>query len=311
MATINLGELGATTLLRRENMIADNVTDNVALLAYLKSKGRIKNDGGGRKIVEPLIYAENGSYKWYNGLETWTIALEDVVDASQYDRALAAAFVYFSGEEKLANRGKWEAVNLVEARIKAAQATMANKWGTALYDGNPANKEIVGLNSLIAVDPTAAGTIGGIDQTSNPFWRNQVKTGALPAEMTSEMNKMYLATKRGVDAVQVIAAGYTAYEAYWEKLQAIQRITKVSKGAAGFQVLEYMGADVLADELAPAKTMFFLNLDYLSLQMPSDRRWKADTKRTVPNADYDLIPILSAGALCTSNRSLQGRIDLV
>ena len=63
MASPNLSEIITTTLRNRSGKLADNVTDNNALLSRLKQRGTIKPFSGGRTIVEVLAYADNGTYK--------------------------------------------------------------------------------------------------------------------------------------------------------------------------------------------------------------------------------------------------------
>ena len=70
MATINIGEIVATTLRNRRKKLADNVLNHNALFARLNRKGMVKPVGGGREIVEELEYAENGTSSWYSGYET-------------------------------------------------------------------------------------------------------------------------------------------------------------------------------------------------------------------------------------------------
>lgn len=54
MATINIGEIVATTLRNRRKKLADNVLNHNALFARLNRKGMVKPVGGGREIVEEL-----------------------------------------------------------------------------------------------------------------------------------------------------------------------------------------------------------------------------------------------------------------
>ena len=69
MATPNLSEIVTTTLQNRSKKIADNVTENNALLAKLQMKGRAKMLSGGREIVKELSHSENQTYKRYSGYE--------------------------------------------------------------------------------------------------------------------------------------------------------------------------------------------------------------------------------------------------
>jgi len=63
MASPNLSEIVTTTLRNRSGVLADNVSRNNALLSRLKERGRTKPFGGGRTIVEEIMYANNGTYK--------------------------------------------------------------------------------------------------------------------------------------------------------------------------------------------------------------------------------------------------------
>ena len=74
MASPNLSEIVTTTLRNRSGKLADNFTDNNALLYRFKEKNRIKLFPGGRTIVEELAYQENGTYTRYSGLTSAPLA---------------------------------------------------------------------------------------------------------------------------------------------------------------------------------------------------------------------------------------------
>ena len=52
MASPNLSEIVTTTLRNRSGKLADNVTNNNALLNRLNKKGNVKPVDGGRTIVQ-------------------------------------------------------------------------------------------------------------------------------------------------------------------------------------------------------------------------------------------------------------------
>ena len=309
--SININELVTTTLRDRNPFIADNVTNTNAFLYKLDQNGRMKT-AEGRVITEPLIYAENGTFKWYNGLETWNITVEEVVDAAEYNWKMGGGFVYLTGEEKIKNRGAAQAIDLVEARVKAAEATMKNQVGTSIYsDGTgSSSKEVGGLQLLIDDDPTSAGTIGGIDQVANTFWRNQFSAAAATtsANIRGRMNSMWLATLRGSDKVDLIMADNDMYTYYEESLQENIRYTTSKMADAGFESIKYKTADVCYDDQCPDKHMYFLNTDHLCMRYAPGRKFKVGKEREIQNADYSVWPFLFAGNLTCSNRSLQGVI---
>jgi len=310
--SINITETTAVTLRQRQKKLADNITNNNALLNRLMSKGNIKNDSGGRIITEPLMYAENSTSKWYNGLETWNITEEEVIDAAEYNRKFLAAFVYFSGEDKLSNRSKERAIDLMEARIKVAEITLKNEVASSMYsDGTgTSSKEIGGLQLLIDDDPTSAGTIGGIDQVANTFWRNQYQAAQTltSSNIRGVMNTQWLTQVRGTDKPDLLLADSIMYNYYESGLQENVRYTSTKMADAGFESIKYKTADVVYDENCPAKHMYFVNSDYLTLRCAPDRKFAVGDARTVTNADYDVIPVMFAGNLTCCNRSLQGVI---
>lgn len=55
----NLSEIVTTTLRNRSKKLADNITNNNAILRKLNSKGNVSTFSGGRTIVQELEYATN------------------------------------------------------------------------------------------------------------------------------------------------------------------------------------------------------------------------------------------------------------
>lgn len=317
MADINLGEIVATTLRRRQKKLADNITNHNALLFTLKQKGHIKNADGGRTLVEPLMYAENSNAKFYDGYETFTVTgPDDSIDAAEFDWKQLGGFATISGIEEIKNSGKYAALNLMESRIKVLQATLKNKTGTSIYsDGTGSSgKEFGGLQLLVADDPTAAGTVGGIDQVANAFWRNQIDdqsgggTSTTSSNITGLMNSMWLATVRGADKVDLLMADSIMYTHYEEYLQQFQRFANSKMANAGFESLKYKTGSVVYDDQCPAQHMYFLNTDYLYMQCSKKRKFTVGKARQIQNADYTIIPVWLAGNLTVCNRELQGLI---
>ena len=82
------------------------------------------------------------------------------------------------------------------------------------------------------------------------------------------MQDMWVETARGQDHVNLLIGGQTAYTAYWDSLQEIQRITNAESGAAGFNSLSYLDAPVIFDGDSGLNTnrLYFLNTDFLFWQ---------------------------------------------
>jgi hypothetical protein len=321
MATPNVSEIMTTTLESRTKKLADNVSENNALLNRLNKRGNVKPFSGGRVIYQELDYAENSTYKRYSGYETLNISPSEVFTAAEFDIKQAAVAISISGLEQLQNSGPEQMIDLLESRIVNAEKTMQNNFSSDLYSDGTADggKQIGGLQLLVADTPTS-GTVGGINRLNWTFWRNQsfdatTDGGAAvtAANIQSYMNTMYLRTSRGTDHSDLIIADNNYYNAYWQSLQAIQRVGDSEMADAGFQTLKFMGADVVFDGgyggAAPANHMYFLNTNYIFWRPHRDRNMvPLNPDRFAVNQDAMVKLIAVAGNLTTSNCFLQGLI---
>lgn len=312
MATINIGEIVATTLRNRQGELADNVTNHNALFMRLSKKGNIRPLDGGRTIVQELEYAENSTVAWYSGYETLNTTPQEVFDAAEYDWKQLAGTVSISGLEEVKNSGKEAIINLLDARISNLRKSLRNTASTAIYaDGTGSSgKELGGLQLLIDDDPTASATVGGINQNTYSFWRNQYSASAATSSgnILSRMNTMWLSCIRGTDKPDFIAADDDMYTYFEASLQQNQRFSDASLAAAGFESLKYKTADVFYDDQCPNKHMYFVNTDYLFLRPHKARQFVPLDDRNSLNQDAKVIPVVWAGNMTCSNRSLQGVI---
>jgi hypothetical protein len=317
--TGGLTEIIATTLRHRSGKLADNVTNNNALLQRLSTKGNIKPVSGGRTIVQEIEYAENGTYTRYSGYETLNISPSDVITGAEFDWKQAAVAVTMSGLEMLQNAGKEAVIDLLESRISNAERTFKNQISTDIYSDGTASggKQIGGLQLLIA--DTGLSTVGGISSTTYSWWRNQVydfsTAGVTPSSATIQtaMNTLYMQTARGTDVPDLIVADNTYFRYYLESLQSIQRITSDKSASAGFKSLAFMGSDVVLDGgqdgAAPASHMYFINSNYLYFRPHRERNMvPLDSDRYATNQDAVVKLIGFAGNMTVANRALQGVI---
>lgn len=291
----------------------DNVTNNNAMLNRLMKKGRIVTVQGGRTLDEALIYPTNPnqSYKWYTGYDSFTPPTSsEVLDAAEYQWKQLAGFVSISGIEKIYNAGEFKRYDYTEARMAQLKALMMNAVSTSIYsDGTGSGgKELGGLKLLIQDDPTAAGTVGGINQVTFPFWRNKT-TGDVTIDATtiqSVMNGLYLDCIRGTDMPDLILFEKTFYSLYLGTLQPLQRFYDADLANQGFMTLKYQGADVIFDPNVPANHGYMVNTDTIKMKAAPNRKFDIGDARTIQNADYDVIPCFFAGNFTCNARFLNG-----
>ncbi len=320
MTSPNLSEIVTSTLRERSGKLADNYTNNNAIMYRLNQKGRVKTFSSGRTIVEELAYQENGTYTRYSGYQEIDISPSDVITGAEYEIKQAAVSVSISGLEQLQNSGRSQIIDLLEGRIENAEGTMMNNLSSDMYSDGTANggKQMGGLQLLVA--DTGLSTAGGINSSTFSFWANQIfdasttlGTAISATNIQTAMNKLWLLCVRGKDRPDLVMMDNNYYEFYWSSLQAIQRFTNEKMAAAGFDNLKFKQADVVFDGgqggALPTNHAYFLNSDYLKYRPHAGRNMvPLDPDRFSTNQDAMVKLIGWAGNMCASNRALQGVI---
>ncbi len=311
MAVPNLGDLVATTFEHQAGNIADTITNEHAVLNYMARRGNVSATSSGRQLWEPIIYGANNSTKWYDNYEVFTPPTDqEVVDVAVYDWRQQGGFISISGKEEIMNSGKAEKIAFATARIKQLMANLKNDAGQSIYSTGTGSggKELGGLQLLVADDPTAAGTVGGISQATNTWWRNQTNqavagtSATIGTNLRNAMNAIWLQASVGSESPDLITADSNCYTYYEQTLQELVRFTQTEKADSGFMSIKYKNADVIYDAYCPANHMYLLNTDTLFLRAAPGRMWTRGDKRTIQNADYDVIPVWFMGNLVTNNR---------
>ena len=311
MASPNLSEIVTTTLRNRSKTLSDNVSNHNALLRRLRENGN-QTSVTGRDIVRELEYADNGTVQFYAGYESLDVSPSDVLSAAVFDYKQLAGNVTISGLEQIKNSGTEAIINLLEARINVLEKSLMNSLSTSLYsDGTgTSGKEVGGLQLLIA--DAGTGTVGGINSSTFTFWQNVQTTATSSAfsvaNVQSDMNTIYLSLVRGADSPDLVMAGTNAYTAFLGSLQAIQRITSDDLANSGFTSLQYLNSDVVFDSACNTNRMYFLNTDYLRLEVAAARDFVPGEAKMSVNQDAMVTPMFWSGNLTCSNRALQGVI---
>ena len=313
MASPNLSEIVTTTLKNRSKSLADNVSNHNALLRRLRENGNTTSVTG-RDITRELEYADNGTVQFYSGYETLDVSPADVLSAAVFEYKQLAGNVTISGLEQIKNSGTEALINLLEARVNVLEKSMMNSLSTSLYsDGTgTSGKEVGGLQLIVA--DAGTGTVGGINSSTYTFWQNAQTTATSSAFSTTnvqaDMNTIYLSLVRGADSPDLIMADTNAYKSFLGSLQAIQRVTSDRVATSGFTSVQYLNSDVIFDSACPTNKMYFLNTDYLRLEVAANRNFVPGESRMSVSQDALVQPMFWSGNLTCSNRALQGVIHV-
>lgn len=326
MATFaNLSDIISTTIQSRSGALADNVTNNNALLLKMRERGNVKPFSGGNVILQEIMYNDTGTENAgsYSGYDVIDITPNSPISAAQFDLKQYAAAVSMSGLEMLQNAGKEQIIDLMEGRIQVAEAQLMNDISAGLYSDGTGNsgKDITGLALAVAASPSS-GTYGGINRATWSFWRNiafdATTDGGAAASATniqSYMNRVAVQLVRGADRPDIIVAGNNYYRFYLESLQAIQRVTSEASAGAGFTSLKYFGAGFNCDVFLDGgiggqlntNRMYFLNTKYMFFRPHRERNFvPIGGDRQSVNQDAIVKLIGWAGNLTSSGPRYQG-----
>jgi hypothetical protein len=315
----------ATTIQSRSGELADNLTNNNALLKRLKSKGNVRPFSGGNVILEELMYNDpsTNNANSYSGYEVLNISPDSPISAAQYSITQYADSVTMSGLEMLQNSSKEAIIDLLDGRMQVSEARLINRIGSDIYGDGTGNggKNITGLAAAVPDNP-ATGTYGGINRANWTFWQSKKYSGtsdggaAVSAtNIQKYMTSLAIQLVRGNDKADLIVADNNYYSLYVQSLQAIQRITSEESAAGGFASLKFYGggtsADVVLDggvgNACTANHMFFLNTNYIFLRPHKERNFvPIGGERQAINQDAIVKLYGWAGNLTTSNSFLQG-----
>ena len=324
-ANSSVSDIIATTIQSRSGELADNVTNNNPLLLKLKSKGNVRPFSGGNVILEEIMYNDSSTNNTssYSGFETLNISPNSPISAAQFSIAQYASAVTISGLEMLQNSGKEAIIDLLEGRIKVAEAQLANRINLDLYGNGTGNggKNLTGLAAAVADSPTS-GTYGGINRATWTFWQNQAFSGVTnggaavsAANIQSYMTQLAIKLVRGTDKADLIVADNNYYNLYVNSLQAIQRVTDPEMAGSGFASLKFYGGGTSADVVLgggigaqePANHMYFLNTDYIFFRPHKDRNFvPIGGERQSVNQDAIVKLIGWAGNLTCSGAQFNG-----
>lgn len=322
-----ISDIIATNIQSRTGELADNVTNNNALLRRLKSRGNVKTFSGGNVILEELMYNDptTNNTNSYSGYEVLNVSQNSPISSAQFSITQYASAISISGLEMIQNSGKEAIIDLLDGRMNVAEAQLANRIGGDIYLDGTGNsgKNITGLGAAVPDNP-ATGTYGGIDRGTWTFWRSVVYSGLTngsaavsPTNIQQYMDALAVQLIRGTDKPDLIVADNNFYRFYLQSMQSIQRVTSEGSdmSGAGFASLKYFGAGMASDVVLDggignddtANHMWFLNTKFIMFRPHADRNFvPIGGERQAVNQDAIVKLIGWAGNLCTSGSQFQG-----
>jgi hypothetical protein len=311
-----LDNLYTTTWKHIKSTAADNIFDSTPLLAWMRRRGRIQDQVGGRHIEEPVIYAKNTRVGWATRGSTVDMSDEEFLTETKWDWKYLYAPVVRFGTDDHKNRGKMQIMNYADAKLENARTSLEDTLETTLFAGQAAGDEFDGLQWLVDDDPTSAGTIGNIDQVADSFWRNKTNDMTGVSFATSGVDRMRtmfndVGQNKKMDMTDIIVTGQTVYEYYEDAILGKFQFENKELTDLGFTSQTFKQKPMIWSPACGTR-MYFLNTKYLRLVRDPGLFMDMTPWKAIPNQINDrAAQIISALTLTTNQRRVQGVIHTI
>lgn len=319
--TIALDNLYTTTWQNRQEGVADNIFTSTPFWFWMKDKGRMKSQRGGRIIEENLEYATNPNIQWITRGGTVPISDFQFLTVAQYNwRYLTGSIVRY-GVDDQQNAGKNQIISWMNSKLDNTEASLGTEMETRLCGASgSAVNAFDGLQFLCADDPTTGniagsgtGVVGGIDQSAaaNSWWRNQTKNMtalSFAAQGIGQMRTMLhnCMNNRRMDMPDILLTDQTNYEYYEDNVLGHWRATDTKLADAGFNNQTFKGIPMVWSP-SISQRMYFLNTRFLTLIYDPSMYFDMTEWKPIPDQVNDrAAQIVAAMVLVTNRRRVQG-----
>jgi len=332
-STFNYDAVMSTSLGNYRNTLTDNISTTNLIFHTLKKKGFWESADGGAFIAEDLMYGlgDMDSYDSYDELPL--TPNEGITQAQFVWRQLAAPFSMSEKERKM---NKHRIVSLITSKLKQVDITMqegfakhfiqgqlanggAGNLYTAKVSGSNGSSSVDPLGLMVMYNPATSVEIGGINQSTQTWWRNNTKTSAATTYdglLAEILNMKNTCSKGPGGAPDIMFGDQLTVElltmAYYKKFQTQMK----EKGDFPFPVIEFQGTLVSWDQYMPDVesgslgttygSLYFLNSEFMKIRYESETNFvPTDMVRPV-NQDVRVKHVLWMGNTTVNNRRKLG-----
>lgn len=297
--------------------ITDNIFEQIPLLDYLRSKGHVRQFSGGERLTFPILHASNTTAKSYTKYGILDTTPQEGIGSVEYSWRQYSVSVAVAGLELRQVMNEWAIANLLESKTMQSEMSLAdimNQHSFAAQSGT----NLDGLGTLVQSDPTASSTVGGLNQSTNVFWRNQTESGAsstaafdnLLEKMRAIYNKTQAASKK-FGAAEFWVTTRTVFEGYEGLVDSQRQYGNEKLLNLGFENLAFKTAGLMFDNDCTSGNLYALNTETLYLGVHPDADF-TPTEMVKP-ADQDALvgQIIFQGNLVATNRATNGIIHSI
>jgi len=273
----------------------------------MERQGAIKKINGSPTIEVPLDYTANPGAGWdatdLAGVDT---SKTEVLTSAQYASAQLTVPIVWSKKDEAENPSTNQKIALVKALLENAINSHDDIIEQAFFSGTLTG----GFTGLETVVPTSGqGNVGGIDASTETFWRNGADTAGsstIVAKMTAMFNTLSKGSGSALAPKFMVsdAATQAVYEA---TQQGLRQYVDVKEADAGFKIIAFKTGRYVFSQYAD-NHIYFLNPKSLQLVTVKQAfRLMGDTIEFEGSNGY-IRKLFSLCQLITNNKSRLGVI---
>lgn len=305
----NVTSLLATTFSKYSKNMADNIFQQVPLLAFLALKNKVTEDGGAT-LVRPIVYAKNSTANSYASDDILDTTIQDVFTAAQFQWRQYAASIAIPGRIERQNSGDSQVIDYVTAQIQTAELSLKDKLNNDLWKTAQVGSAVTPLQAIVS----NTGTVGDINGGTQTWWQSVTQaSGSFAARGLSDMRSVWnqINVKNPVGPADLVLSDRTSYEAYEATIVPQLRLTDTHMGDLGFENFKYKTATWTFDPVAASGIIFMLNSRVLELVQHARTQFTLSEWTKPANQDLKVAQILWMGELTTNNRRKMGYLTSV
>lgn len=337
--TINYDALLSTSMTNYSKTFADNVSKSNAIFYEFQRRGMYKGKDGGERMSVPIMYGLGGA-DWYDGYDTLSTEPTDGLTTAFFEWRQMSAPITISRKEERQNSSSTRIADLLGTKITQAELGMKETFAKAMLQGNVSTggaslatpvvstrtgaSGIDPLPLLVNAVPGAAGLIGNIDPSTNPFWQNQVTVSGLsgaskPTSFLQEADHLFNSCGKGPGgSPKLIVTDQVTFElwnaAYYDKY----RKTADTDADYPFENIKFRNAIITWDEFVPdvangtttpnsgTGTAYFINPLFMGITYDTETNFISTPFVKPADQDAKVAQILWMGNMWISNRRKQG-----
>jgi hypothetical protein len=313
-----LDELIATTFDEVAPVLADQITLDLPLLAYLNTKSKVTTDGG-LTIRKPVLFAFNDTVGSFSGYDLIDTTPQDGFGYAEYPWKQYAGSVTISGRDLRLNAGSNRIIALLQSKVEQLRVSIEDDmnallFATATTEGN-SGKDFLSVPMIVGDGITASATgkttLGGIDNDADgqTWWRSRVTDGIdlTTLDGVRTLNSMRNGLKLAKSKPDLHITTQAAYEAYEALALPNLRFQDTAMANLGFDSIAFKGGEVVFDADCPSGQWFLLNSEYLEFVRHSSCWGQMGEFKEPINQDARTAKVLFMGELVTDVRRAHGR----